>query len=382
MKAIKNLALVSVMTALGITGAWAQPVPTQPPPAAPPATNAVGAKIQVENPLYDFGRVKSGEPVKHTYTFTNTGDEVLQIKAVQPQCGCTAAGEWTKEVAPGKTGTIAIQFNSTGYNGPVFKQVTVTCNVSNQPIVMLQLKGTVFKQIDINPAFVALTVPADATSATMTVTITNNSDEFVTLAPPESNNKVLMATLTTNMPGKAYSVLIHTTDPVTPGAAQAQITMKCSLTNMPVVTVPVYVNVQPPVVVIPGHVTVQAPPLAAGVTNSVTIQNNSTNALTLSDPKINLPGISVELKEMQPGRMFTALIGFPQGFEAPPGQTIELTIKSSNPKMPLLKIPVSQIPRPTKAALPNPGSVPSAPGAPATARAAANITPPPLPPGK
>ncbi len=361
-KATRYLALASAIAVMGSVLASAQPIPTPAPPPAAPATNVVGAKIQFANTLHEFGRVKSGEPVRYTYIFTNIGDEVLSIKSVQPQCGCTAAGEWTKEVAPGKTGQIPIQFNSTGYNGPVFKQVTVTCNVSNQQIVILQLKGVVFKQIDIMPAFVALTVPADSAAAAATVSITNNSDEPLTLSPPESSNKALTATLVTNVPGKSFQLQIHTADPLQPGSAQTQISMHTSLTNMAVLNVPVYVNVQPPIVIVPARISVQPAPLTAAVTNSVTIQNNSTNALTLSEPTVNFPGVTVEIHALQPGHTFSTLIGFPQGFELPPGQHVELTIKSSNPKMPLLKIPVSQIPR--------------------ASHAAAKPTPPPLPPGQ
>ena len=276
-------------------------------------------------------------------------------------------------MAPGKSGKIPIQFNSTGYNGPVFKQVTVTCNVSNQNVVILQLKGTVFKQIDMTPAFVALTVPADAPSATATVTITNNSDEPLELSTPESNNKALTATLVTNTPGKGFQLVIHTGDPLMPGSAQAQISMKTSLTNMPMLNVPVYVNVQPPIVVVPARLTVGPAPLATAMTNSVTIQNNSTNLLTLSDATVNYPGVSVEIKEMQPGRTFNAMVSFPQGFELKPGEQLEVTMKSSNPKMPVVKVPVSQMPHPAHAVVP--------PGIPSTATAKA-ITPPPLPPGK
>ena len=92
--------------------------PTSAPPAAAAAsTNALGPRIQFATPVYDFGRVKAGEPVKYTYVFTNTGDRLLIINSVQPGCGCTTAGEWTKQVEPGKTGSIPIQFNTAGYNG-------------------------------------------------------------------------------------------------------------------------------------------------------------------------------------------------------------------------------------------------------------------------
>jgi hypothetical protein len=44
----------------------------------------------------------------------------------------------------------------------------------------------------------------------------------------------------------------------------------------------------------------------------VTIQNNSTNQLTLTDPAVNLPGAETKLSEMQPGR-FAAALTFAEG---------------------------------------------------------------------
>src|SRR5512140_1160931 len=95
------LVLVSVM-GFGTLVVGARQTPA-PPATAPATTNAVGPKIQFATPLYDFGRMRAGEPVKYTYVFTNTGNALLILNNVQPQCGCTAAGEWTKQVEPGTT---------------------------------------------------------------------------------------------------------------------------------------------------------------------------------------------------------------------------------------------------------------------------------------
>ena len=53
----------------------------------------------------------------------------------------------------------------------------------------------------------------------------------------------------------------------------------------------VVANVQPAVMVIPPYITLAPGPLPNAVTNSVTIQNNSTNLLTLSEPVVNVPGV-------------------------------------------------------------------------------------------
>src|SRR5436190_15616324 len=85
----------------------ADPSPVVSPVLANPATdptNAVGKpKIQFATPIYDFGKMKVGEPVKWEFVFTNTGTALLEITGVQPGCGCTTAGEWTRKVEPGKT---------------------------------------------------------------------------------------------------------------------------------------------------------------------------------------------------------------------------------------------------------------------------------------
>lgn len=154
--------------------------------------------------MHDFGRARAGEPVLYTYVFSNTGNQLLIINSVQPQCGCTTAGQWSKQVEPGMTGVIPIKFNTSNYNGPVFKQVTVTCNVTNQPLLFLQLKGTVYKPYDVNPPLAVLTIPPDSGTASQVVTITNHTEDPLVLSAPQCNNHEFTAELKTNVLGKGY----------------------------------------------------------------------------------------------------------------------------------------------------------------------------------
>jgi len=357
----RHLAVIVLMLGLGTTVVGARQAPA---PAAPAAatTNAVGPKIHFAEPMYDFGKMQAGEPVKHTYVFTNTGDSLLILNSVQPQCGCTTAGQWTKEVAPGQAGSIPIQFNTTAYNGPVFKQVTVTCNVTSQPTLFLQLRGTVYRPYEVSPPLAVLNVPADRETASAVVTITNHTDQPFIVFQPQSANRMFSAELTTNVPGKSYQITVSTVPPLSPGNVQGQITVKSSWTNTPVIAVTVVANVQPPVMVIPPQVTLAPGPLTGPVTNSVTVQNNSTNVMQLSEPVVNVPGVEAWLKETSPGRSYTASMAFPQGFEVPPGQHVELSIKSSNPRFPVVKVPVVQMPRPVVHTKPLPSGPIVAPG--------------------
>src|SRR5262249_52947955 len=113
---------ISGLVAAALVCAASGPAQTNgaPPPPAP--------RIEFAGTTFDFGRVESGEPVKHNFVFTNTGNALLEIRDVHPGCGCTTAGAWDKQVEAGKTGVIPVQFNSGGYGGRITKSVYVTCN--------------------------------------------------------------------------------------------------------------------------------------------------------------------------------------------------------------------------------------------------------------
>jgi len=318
---------------------------------APVATPAVpllvqpGPRIKFAEMVFDFGRIKSGDVVKHTYVFTNIGNQVLEIENVQPSCGCTAAGEWTKRVEPGQTGTIPIQFNSTSFSGSVVKAVTVKSNDKTQPLLMLQLKAQVWKLVETIPQFAILDVMPDAADAATRVRIVNNSDEFMAITSMECNNASFVPVLVTNTPGKEFELVVKAIPPLKPGSVQAQITIRTSCTHTPILPITVWANIRAAVVTMPPQISLPGGPLATKTLPSVTIQNNSTNSLIINDPSINLPGVDVTLQEIQPGRVFSITVAFPQGFEMPHNLTAALTFKTSHSQFAEVKVPVVQMPR-------------------------------------
>jgi len=380
----KDVVLAASVLIVGTALVGAQQT-SAPPGAAAAAANALGPRIQFATPVHDFGRARSGEPVKYTYVFTNTGDRMLIINSVQPGCHCTTAGEWTKQVEPGKTGGIPIQFDTTGTSGMIVRQITVACNISNKPPLMfLQIKGTVYKPIDVNPPWAVLTIPPDMETASVVVAITNNTEEPLFLGAPHSNNRMFSAQLVTNQPGRAYQLKISTVPPLGLGSIQGQIVVNTTWTNPPTIPVTVVANVQPAVMVMPTFMTLAPGPLPNAITNSVTIQNNSTNRLTLSDPVVNMPGVEAMIRELRPGKSFAAMLTFPQGFQVPPGQQVELSVKSSNPKVPIIKVPVMQMARLGRPTLPGPPAAAVHAPAPASAPVPASPAPaaPPVSPVK
>lgn len=313
----------------------------QAPAAAPvrPEAGTPGPHIRFEMPVYDFGKVTGGAVVKYEFVFTNTGDALLVVSNVQPGCGCTTAGNWSKEVEAGKTGTIPIQFNSGAYTGPVTKTVTVTSNDKSQPSIGLQLKGTIWRAIDVLPQNAILNFTESSSTVTSVVRIVNNMEQPITLSEPECNNHSFAATLETTQPGKEFRLMVRNVMPVSNNVSGV-FSMKTSSTNMPVLSVTAFGMVQPAVAVVPPQI--MLPGNVGNVTSAlVSIRNNGTNLLSLSNATVNAEGVDVQVKETEPGRQFTITLAFPKGFQMPNGEAA-LTINSSHPQFKTITVPIRQ----------------------------------------
>lgn len=85
-------------------------------------------KMEFETTEHDFGTIKEGDIVEHTYAIKNTGEAPLIIQSAQPSCGCTVP-DFSKEPIPvGGTGYVKAKFDSNGKQNVQNKTITVTAN--------------------------------------------------------------------------------------------------------------------------------------------------------------------------------------------------------------------------------------------------------------
>ncbi len=330
-------------------------------------------RIVFEQPIHDFGEVKRGAPVEYSYIFTNTGAETLQVLEVKPGCGCTTAGTWDKEVPAGKTGRIPVQFNSAGFSGAVHKTVTVTFNDPAQSNVVLQLTGKVWTPVEVNPPSVFFQYAEEGTnSESRTIRIVNNEKEPLALEPPQWTNANFRVALKTVKEGREFSIEVATVPPMAEGTVNVPLSFKTSSKELPVINIPVTGVSRPAVMVSPTQIVLPAVPLATEFRPGVSIQCLGGAGLKLSEPGCSVPGVKVELREIQPGRAFSLSAVFPAGFTAEPGQLAELHVNSSHPKFPVIRVPIIPPLRPATAR--------AAPPAPGGSGGQVPIPAPPVPP--
>ncbi|MDH5396958.1 MAG: DUF1573 domain-containing protein [Cyclobacteriaceae bacterium] len=100
--------------------------------------------FKFEEMEHDFGAIKEGDIVEHTFEFTNTGDAPLIIQSARGSCGCTVP-EWPKEPIPvGGTSQVKASYNSKGKSGMENKSITLTANTWPKQTV-LRIKAQVQK---------------------------------------------------------------------------------------------------------------------------------------------------------------------------------------------------------------------------------------------
>jgi uncharacterized protein DUF1573 len=99
--------------------------------------------IAFENQTFEFGNINQGDVVEHEYKFTNNGKRDLIIRKTKASCGCTAIMPTDNIIAPGKSSSINMKFNSRGKKGAQNKNITVYSNDPKNSEIKLRIKGTV-----------------------------------------------------------------------------------------------------------------------------------------------------------------------------------------------------------------------------------------------
>lgn len=112
-------------------------------------------EIAFEKTIHDFGEVSSGKEYTGQFKFTNTGSGVLKITEVKKCCGAVVTLD-KKELAPGESGTLKVEYNTGRRAGLVSKQLRVFSNDKTNPKVTLTIKARVVIRIDYQPARIYL----------------------------------------------------------------------------------------------------------------------------------------------------------------------------------------------------------------------------------
>ncbi len=104
-----------------------------------------GALLYLPETQYNFGKVKEGSVVSHTFQLVNKGQEELEVKDIKTSCGCTAAMLSNSIIKPGEAGTLKIDLDTKNRVGKMSRTITIVSNDAEQTNKVLTIYAEVLK---------------------------------------------------------------------------------------------------------------------------------------------------------------------------------------------------------------------------------------------
>lgn len=103
-----------------------------------------GARIAVDPPSFDFGRVLPQKSLTREFSIRSFGAQDLVIENVSTSCGCTVADNLAKKVIkPGGSQPLRVTLTTPANPGSITKSVMVRSNDPVRPLLEIKLKATV-----------------------------------------------------------------------------------------------------------------------------------------------------------------------------------------------------------------------------------------------
>jgi hypothetical protein len=133
-------------------------------------------RLTIVEPVKEYGEVPKGDKLDWSFVLKNTGTSDLQILAAKPGCGCTVA-DFDKVIKPGETGKVTAHVDTTAFNGPIAKTVTLETNDPSAPTSMLTIHAVVKPYVEAYPAGFVRFNQLQGDVATQTVTLYSEEDD-------------------------------------------------------------------------------------------------------------------------------------------------------------------------------------------------------------
>jgi len=175
--------------------------------------------MRVDRETHNYGTVLYGDRVIEKFQFTNTGDEILVVDKIRPDCSCTKVEALQREISPGGTGTIVVELDTVGLSqGAKRANIVVQTNDASRPVVKLTLIAHVQRQVDVTPAFLAHKSAAFSDGISFPMKISNTSDRPVTL-------------MNIDVKGAGVAATLSPSSIVVPPAGEVSFTIEMSLSD-------------------------------------------------------------------------------------------------------------------------------------------------------
>jgi hypothetical protein len=308
------------------------------------ASGAAEPKTVVPEPVVDVGVVEKGAKIEHRFLIRNDGNAPLEIREVEPACGCTVA-EFDRVIAPRSSGEVLAIIDTKNFRGPIAKSVTVFTTDPANPRLNLVVKAEVRPQVEARPGYARLIVvegePAESSKQwlwssdgpPLEISKVDSPYPFLKvdfrLADAEERSEkgaeqqwLVEMTLSAAAPvgPLADFVVVHTNHP-----------------GQKVVKIPVSGFVRPVVAVKPRRADFGPQDLSEPYSATLEVTNLGSEEISVGAATTDLPGVETEVEEVEAGKLYRVTVRLSPGMEKGPFRG-KLEIQTSSERQPVLEV--------------------------------------------
>lgn len=319
----------------------AQPAAEQ-PKAAPEGPRPI-AKCELS--VHNFGETWMGPTLTHAFVVKNEGDAPLEIIKVKPACGCTAAGEHPKTIAPGQSGEFPFSLNSTKLRGAYDKAITITTNDPVNPDLRLKLTGNCKRYVDILPTHAIFGKITDDEAQERVLKITNNTEKDIEVTVDPATDGPFKFDLVAVKPGKEFELKVSLQQPFKPGDYRNGTTIKTNVAEQATISVIATATVPERLEVLPETVTLN--PITTAdkpYVRPLRFTNYGKKPVKVVEAISDDPVLKVTVNERTEGKAYTINVDVPAGYVKPTKENQKIVLKTDDPDRPTIDIPVIPLP--------------------------------------
>jgi hypothetical protein len=332
---MRRVLLAFVIVVFAAAGACAQNIPgIVGGNAAPPGPQP---KVELLNPVFNFGTALEGAMVSHTFMLKNVGKGELLIRGVKTSCGCTAATPSKSELAQGETTDIAVGFDTHFQKGHQTRTITAFTNDPAMPQAIMTMQGVVRQQVAATPDQVDFGSLKKGSTATREVKIKDLTGKKGFAVGPITHSShditVVQEKGKDGKPGDVLKITLEKTMPL--GTFDDTVNV---VTNRVPIQVDVFGKVTGDLSIEPAQVSFGIVPKGQSAQRIVKLTNTGKRDIKLLQISSSAPSVSADSEPIKPGKEFKIIVKLRRG--APEGQLSgQLAIKTDDPEQQTLTLP-------------------------------------------
>ena len=251
-------------------------------------------RIFCEEPTFDFGSRDASETVDHTFVLKNTGTADLEIKRVQPACGCTTAEVEKKIVPPGESSRISAKLSLAGRGGSVQRPILVESNDPVDPNFQLVMKGIIGADFQITPSTMVLRKNTPDAAATGSAIVKMQKNEPFEILTAKSESEKLKLQWEKIPDGNSYQVTAYLEGNLQPGEDVNKIFLETNSLRSKSLQIPVIVVEPKPIIAIPQKITINAN-RSDSVSRAIMLKSTTGEKLSINKVETPNPTITVSV---------------------------------------------------------------------------------------